>query len=84
MISRPEVGLPATAPTNECAYALDIDAPTCGAPATLHLVAQSLAWGLVGMSACDQHAPVARASAEILAEHPMGVECLHGCCWRPA
>lgn len=84
MISRPEVGLPADhVPPDECSYALDIDQPTCGQPTRHHLLSSSPAWGLVAMSACPRHLPIARAAAEVVAEHdwtdPL---CATGDCWR--
>ena len=80
-MTKPFVGLPTVSGAG-CAYAPDLGEPFCGKGATVHVLAESPAWGIVALPSCDLHAPVARTAAgEVLGEHPHQPTCLVADCW---
>ena len=80
---KPTVGLPVEAEITTCAFQPDLDKKFCTAQATIHLCVRDPAWGVVSLLACADHDAIARATGEVLAEHPVGDACgfLTGECW---
>lgn len=60
-----------------CGFSLEPDAPRCADAPTRHLLVRSDAWGLVALSSCEEHAPVANAAGELRGEHPYTIACAH-------
>lgn len=75
----PEVGLPTDG--SGCAFSADLDSPACGESETIHLAVQSTTWGLVALSSCDRHVPIARTTGQVLAEHAYQASCATIDCW---
>ncbi|MEV2239453.1 hypothetical protein [Micromonospora sp. NPDC049891] len=59
---RPFVGLPtAEDRSTECTYSADLDKPSCGQPATQHVVGRAEGWGWVFLNTCTDHLSIAVA-----------------------
>lgn len=80
-MTRPFVGAPTIA-SGGCAFGAALDGQICGQPCTTHLAVQAQGWGLVALSTCDAHVAVARATGQMLAEHPHRPECESTDCWE--
>lgn len=77
MSKDPWIGDPSDAPDGTCVFALEPGDPHCGQPASVHILAESAIYGLVGLVACDVHAPVARnTGGPVIGEHPYGPGCV--------
>lgn len=80
---KPFVGLPDTDEQGRCAYAPDLDRPSCDELAAVHLALRADGWGVVGLLTCAGHEMIARETGVVLAEHPTRDECRFstGECW---
>lgn len=72
---KPFIGLPANDLSGTCGHAPDLDQPSCDAAATVHLLVQDEAWGMVSLATCDAHLATAEASSAVLERHPYGGGC---------
>lgn len=75
----PFVSLPTSG--TGCAHSVDIDTAACGEAEQVHILAHC-PWGIVALSSCAEHAPVARAAGNPLAEHIYGPACVDQSCWK--
>lgn len=66
---RPYVGIPRVDRAATCGFSGDLDLPECSETATLHLIVDSAAWGLVCLPSCGAHAVVARSTGPVMSEH---------------
>lgn len=64
-----------------CAHAITLDHHPCGQPPVVHVAVHTDASGLVQLPSCRRHAAIARASGDLIAEHPYGDDCDAGGCW---
>jgi hypothetical protein len=65
-----------------CGFALTQadNAPRCGQPVAVHVVAESVIHGLVRLSTCPDHAAIARKAGPVHSEHtPRDTQCLSLC-----
>lgn len=76
----PFVGLPTTL-AGGCAYSADLDSESCGQPSAVHLAVRSEAWHIVALATCARHESIARATGEVLDEHPFQPQCEAVECW---
>lgn len=66
-----------------CVYSLRPADPQCDAPATVHVLTESPAYGVVALASCDTHADIARAAGEYVMEHEHAGLCgLPGTIWH--
>lgn len=52
-----------------CVYSRRPGAPKCGAVAAVHVLVNDGTYGVVALASCETHAPLARATAPLVAEH---------------
>jgi hypothetical protein len=71
---KPCIGLPTEA-VDTCAHAYDLGGPFCDATPTVHLLVDADGWGTVALASCTHHAPIARETGAVLAEHPYEALC---------
>ena len=70
-MTKPFVGLPTIPGGAGCAYAADLDQPSCDQDVTVHVIGRAEGWGWVALNTCGDHLGIARAGcAEIADEHP--------------
>jgi hypothetical protein len=74
--SEPWIGDESTDSPDGCHYSDKPGVPRCGAVATVHILSESAITGLLALSACDRHAPIARAAGPYLGEHAFGAGCM--------
>lgn len=74
----PRIGEQSTEWQPVCGYSDAPGRPKCQQPATRHLMLWSPHSGLVSVSTCDQHLPIARMAGELRQEHPY-----RDCCGMP-
>lgn len=77
MSDDPWIGDATTKETSGCGFGGSGpgDGPKCTDPATVHVMSESAIHGVVSLSACDRHAPIARAAGPLIDEHPFGPGC---------
>jgi hypothetical protein len=64
-----------------CGYSAALDSDQCEAEAVVHLLVDS-PWGIVGLTSCGPHEPIARASARmVLGGHAWSPACDDAICW---
>lgn len=64
-----------------CAHAITLDHHPCGRDPVVHVAVFTDAAGLVQLPSCRRHAAIARASGDLIAEHPYEPRCNTGGCW---
>lgn len=85
----PRVGPRSDEHRSVCVYSSVEGAPQCGDRATVHVMVEASipgenVFGLVGLVACDQHAPVACAAGRLIAVHSYAGDCgMPGSTWSP-
>ncbi len=53
----------------------------CDRDATTHVMVMAEPWGLVSLASCTFHAPIARVSGVLVAEHAYVPDCIVTDCW---
>lgn len=69
MGTEPRVGEASDEYRAVCVYSRDEGDPQCGSAATVHVLTDCAPYGLVALTSCDNHAPIARVAGEFRAEH---------------
>lgn len=78
-MTAPYLGPPTDAPG--CAHHITLDQHTCGRAPVVHIAVHTDATQLVQLPSCRRHAAIARASGDLIAEHPYRPGCDTGDCW---
>jgi hypothetical protein len=66
-----------------CGYSPGPEGELCPDDAEVHVFVTSGARGLVALSACTQHAPIARVAGRFVDEHPFTAACADQTCPEP-